>query len=145
MKSFTICTLLFLLTLKLIIAHETDGCNNEKKDNGLFMVLALCGGAYIFQQHKLQQEEEEEDYESSGEEESGEEEEEGENSEEEMEDEQDDDSGGDNGNTSEEEGDEEEEEGESDGELEPVDAEPVTNKRRSSRLGGKSMGYAAKE
>ena len=138
-------TQLIVLLLTLITTHAAEeNCKDEHtKSNDNFMVLVLIlGTIYILNHHKVGQNLYEEEEESSDEDESDndEEEEETDNSEEEMEDESDDDDSGDNGHPSEEEGDEEEEEIESD-----VESEPVTRKRRSTRLGGKSMGFAAQE
>ena len=138
---------LFVLFLTLIttFAKEENCKDGKNNSNDNFMVLVLIlGTIYLLNHHKVgQRVHEEEEEVSSDEDESDddedEEQEESENSAaSEMEDESDDDDDGDNGVSSEEERDEEEEEIES-------DAESTKRTRRSSRLGGKSMGHAAQE
>lgn len=139
--------ILLLLTLTSAFAKQQEDCKhgkNKSEDNFLVLVIIL-GTIYVLNTHKVGQnvhEEEEEEEGSSDEDESDndEEEEETDNSASEMEDESNDDDEGDNGHTSEEEGDESEEEAESD-----AGTTTIRHKRRSSRLGGKSMGHALRE
>ena len=144
MNTLTLYITIFLLSINLIDAKEQDGCK-DKSNDGLLLLIALVGCAYLYQQHKMHEEDDyAEEEESSGEDESehsDEEEEEGEDTEEEMEDEQDDDDDGDNGHPSEEEGDESEEETESVGEPTAI----VRKRRSSRRLGSKAMGLESRD